>query len=186
MGRAVSPKVIGLLGGTFDPPHFGHLNLALEVLEKCNLDEIWLTPALVSPFKTHQQCSPYKKRVEMLELLVQGVKRVVVSHVEETLSVPSYTYNTLQYLRERYPHQFYLVLADEALEHFHRWKRAQWIVEEFPMLLGTRFPQDIKTKIQQLPFEEHLKDKLKNSLLKTRLIEVSSSELRERIKKKTS
>ena len=92
-------KKIGILGGTFDPIHFGHLILAEEAKELCNLDEVWFMPAKTPPHKLGKKISVFSLRKSMIELAIQDHSGLYCSDFENTLEGNSYTFNTLEKLQ---------------------------------------------------------------------------------------
>ncbi len=132
-------KKIGILGGSFDPVHFGHLNLAVHMLEACGLDEVLFVPASVSPFKEN---SPPKvsaeHRKEMLLLAIQPVKQFRLLDWELQGKGPSFTIDTVRRLSSEAPAQYHLLLGDDQLEGLPRWKEAEELIRLAPPLIGTR------------------------------------------------
>src|ERR1700733_15012261 len=129
---------IGLFGGTFDPIHFGHLNLAFELLEKCQLKEIWFCPAQTSPHKQQQVSAPAQHRLKMVELAIRGIPQFKVIEHELRRPAPSYTVDTLRELIQEAQqsgsgYQFALILASDSLSGFMSWKEPQAIVELAPL-----------------------------------------------------
>ncbi|MCF0113844.1 MAG: nicotinate-nicotinamide nucleotide adenylyltransferase, partial [Erysipelotrichaceae bacterium] len=86
---------IGLFGGSFDPVHNGHIELAKYVRKQCALDEIWFLPTVKTPLKDFKQ-TDYEDRVAMLKYALKPFKRLKVSTIEATLPIPSYTINTVR------------------------------------------------------------------------------------------
>ena len=78
-------KKIGLYGGTFDPIHFGHINLAIELMEKRKLDEVWFIPTQVNPYKTHLKTTSFEHRVKMLDLALGMIPQFKVNEIEKHL-----------------------------------------------------------------------------------------------------
>lgn len=113
---------IGLIGGTFDPIHKGHLAMAKAVLKLDYQDECWLIPARVSPFKVEAQTS-FEDRCQMIDLAIQPYHKIRKCSIEAELPSPSYTIHTLRLLLKRYPmHQFtYYVGHDQAMQ-LDQWK----------------------------------------------------------------
>lgn len=131
--------IIGILGGTFDPLHFGHINLALEMKEQHHLDEVWLIPAKVNPFKLEKKLQPMVHRRKMAELAVEDIPGFTIYDVESQREGPSFTVDTLRQLTEAHPNkEFRLILSDETAEHFNRWKEPEEICRMAPLLIGTR------------------------------------------------
>ena len=110
---------IGFFGGTFDPIHNGHLRLADNALTECGLEQIVFIPAAIPPHKSPVHLAPFSHRVEMLKAALQGRQEFVCSTVEAELPAPTYTVDTLRYLRQRYAPDtgiFFLTGLDAFLE----------------------------------------------------------------------
>ena len=122
----VQPRRIGVLGGTFDPVHIGHLRSALEVADALLLDELRLTPNFRPPHRDAPQVSP-QQRLAMVRHAVSGVDRLSVDDREMRRDKPSYTFDTLELMRaELAPQdQLFLLLGWDAfcgLPSWHRWE----------------------------------------------------------------
>src|SRR5262249_44608705 len=113
MGNHLTKKKIGLLGGTFDPFHFGHLNLAIEMKEKQGLDQVWFCPARLSPFKLQEQATDGQHRLKMIQLAIEGLPFFQALDLELLREGPSYTIDTILELQRREGEgvQFYLILG---------------------------------------------------------------------------
>jgi nicotinate-nucleotide adenylyltransferase len=119
---------VGILGGTFDPIHFGHLRPAVEVRSALDLDIIRLLPCRVSPLRDEPAAGP-EHRLAMLEAAVAGEPDLVVDGRELDRPGPSYTADTLAELRAQYPDdRFYLIMGGDAFAAFDRWDRWQQIL----------------------------------------------------------
>src|SRR5690606_4291581 len=104
-------KKIGLLGGTFDPPHIGHLTMAEEAYEKLNLDEVWFIPSAEPPHKEQAKVSAVD-RLLMLKVALEPVNYFKINTIELERQGKSYTYDTIQALKEQYPtYQFYFIIG---------------------------------------------------------------------------
>lgn len=116
---------IGLLGGTFDPVHLGHLLVAQIATEELNLDAMFFVPAFVSPFKTDRQPAPAELRLRMLRLALAGRAGWFVDDQELRRGGISYTIDTVREYARRYPAAtlFYIVGADHAAT-IHQWREA--------------------------------------------------------------
>jgi nicotinate-nucleotide adenylyltransferase len=138
---------IGCLFGTFDPPHNGHLAIADHMVARLGLDQVWLVVTPLNPFKQGQALSPDIHRMAMVRLAVQGHHSVIASGFELDLPKPSYTVNSLQFMRERWPqHQFDLIIGSDNLAAFHQWKGPDEILAHHRLLV---YPRD--------GFSEHLR-----------------------------
>lgn len=121
---------LGILGGTFDPVHFGHLLLAEQCREQCRLDELWLVPAGLPPHKIHQVLTPGKARAEMLELAIAGHAGFRVDRMELDRQGPSFTVDTLQQLHTAAPdHELYFLIGADSLAELATWREPRRIVE---------------------------------------------------------
>jgi nicotinate-nucleotide adenylyltransferase len=114
-------KRIGLLGGSFNPVHIGHLRLALEVGEKMELAEVHLVPAYIPPHKG-RNVLPFEWRAEMLEQSIQGVDGLKINLMEKERSEPSYTYVTLKSFLRRDPEiELFFILGSLDLLTVPQW-----------------------------------------------------------------
>lgn len=111
---------VGLLGGSFDPIHNGHLKLAKAIL-KDGCQEVWLLPCVLSPFKS-QTSSNFQDRVEMIKRAILPFKKMKVCTIEETMSIPSYTVHTLQKLKEKYSYEFIFYIGNDQAKQLDKWK----------------------------------------------------------------
>ena len=113
----------GILGGTFDPPHLGHLVLAQEVHARLGLDRVWFLPAGVPPHKTGRAVSPAADRHEMVQRAIADDERFALSAVELTRPGPSYTADTLEQLREQWGRHavLHLILGWDMLMYLPNW-----------------------------------------------------------------
>ncbi len=130
---------IGVLGGTFDPVHNGHLGLAREALETFELDRLLLIPVSLSPHKQNQFVTSNAHRLEMLRLASDSDPSFEVSEVEIRRGGISYTIDTLDNLRALYPEsEIYLILGADAFDEIDTWKHSVRLLEQYNILIGTR------------------------------------------------
>ena len=120
-----SPKRVALFGGTFDPVHHGHLLLAQDALENLNLDLVVFIPAQINPHK--MQSAPGalpQQRVEMLRIATREKERFAIDEIELSRPGPSFTVDTVEALKERWPDaRFYWLLGEDNLAKLHTWHR---------------------------------------------------------------
>ncbi len=175
-------KKIGLFGGSFDPIHFGHLNLALEMLEKRGLDEVWFCPVNISPFKMHNQ--PHieaSHRLKMLALALDDIPSFHFLENEMKREGPSYTVETLRELHNQYPqHEFFLILGDDAVSHFFNWHQPEEITSLAKLLVGQRDFQ----KPNNFKGSTGIQKAIEEGLTPTRVMDISSTDLRQRLENK--
>ena len=122
-------KRVAILGGSFDPIHNGHIQMAKTALSKLNMDEVWLMPTKATPLKDRELTSSLD-RLHMIELAIQDEPRFHVSTLEIERQGKSYTYDTLSTLKQKYPDiDFTWLIGNDQLEQFHAWKHADALVE---------------------------------------------------------
>jgi nicotinate-nucleotide adenylyltransferase len=121
---------LGLLGGSFDPVHYGHLLLAECCWEQCRLDAVWFLPAAVPPHKQERELTPATERIEMLELAIAGNPAFSICRYEADRGGVNYTVDTLTHFHEEDPSRelFFLLGADMLLDLPH-WRDAARVCE---------------------------------------------------------
>jgi len=120
---------IGLLGGTFNPVHVGHLRIGLECLEEYNLNKVWLIPAYIPPHKK-ENVLPFAQRFDLLAKAVQDVPGLEPVQIEKELGGVSFTINTMLFLRKKYPQvEFYFILGRSAFFTLPFWHRGKEILD---------------------------------------------------------
>jgi len=178
-------KAVGFFGGSFDPIHFGHIHLALQMLEKHSLDEILFCPASLSPFKSNQPSSHTKEhRRHMVELAISPIKKFSLFDWELKKEGPSYTIDTIKWLlaeseKMKKKEHFYLILGEDALEHLSEWKEYEQLLRYAPPLIGSRLREEKKIPSSL----SSLSSSISKGLTPIPLLEISSTMVRERLKK---
>lgn len=115
---------LGIFGGTFNPPHMGHLGLVTAIADKMKLDRVLIIPASVPPHKHISNLAGSRDRLEMCRLAFGGDVRFFVSDTELKRAGKSYTYDTLCELREEYPNaELFLIVGSDMLATFDEWYR---------------------------------------------------------------
>jgi nicotinate-nucleotide adenylyltransferase len=174
-------KKIGIYGGSFDPLHNGHLNLAFEIMEKGGLDEVWFIPAQINPHKTHCPPTFWMHRYHMLEQALESIPQFKVKNIEGTLPPPSYTIHTIKALLAEYTSQsiqFYLILGEDSIPGFFHWHQPKEIIQTLPLLIGSRTGRVSWKEKDQDPL---ISEAIQKGTLKTRLMDISATELRDRL-----
>ena len=116
-------KKIGILGGTFDPPHQGHLIMAEFAREVMGLDEVWFMPSYIPPHKQESSTDP-AARMEMVEKAIGTHPNFLLCDVELIRKGTSYTVDTMKYLKQEYStHAFYFIIGGDMVEHLPKWHR---------------------------------------------------------------
>lgn len=140
-GRAQlpKPKRVGLLFGSFNPVHTGHLILAEHFATRTDLAEVWLVVSPQSPFKVGQELLPDTERLDLLQLAVAGNAHLRAEAIELSLPRPSYTIATLDALHARHPaHNFVLLMGADNLVGLPRWQAAERLLHEFDLYVYPR------------------------------------------------
>lgn len=123
-------KKVGIIGGTFDPPHLGHLLIANDVRQKLSLDEIWFMPNHIPPHKQNKSLTPTAIRVGMLEAAVETNSSFRVEAIELQREGPSYTYDTMLLLTEKYPDtRFYFIIGADMVEYLPKWNNIEQLLK---------------------------------------------------------
>lgn len=131
---------IGILGGSFNPVHIGHMMLASYLQQVSDLDEVWLTLSPLNPLKADSdELIPDIDRLKMLEIALGDTKGLCICDFELTMPRPSYTINTLRFLAKRYPrHNFKLIIGSDNWRIFDQWKDSESIISEFGVIVYPR------------------------------------------------
>jgi len=174
--RMARTKKIGVLGGTFDPIHLGHLVLAEQVKEKLRLDQVVFIPCFRQPLKTRHRLSPAKDRYQMTRLALEGNSFFSVSDIELKRKGWSYTVDTLRELKNRYPSsRIYFLTGSDILSELSTWKDPEQIYRLAKVVIATRPGFD--------EFDRRNRFAKKSIFVPITGIDVSSSEIRRRVKK---
>lgn len=131
--------VTGILGGSFNPVHIGHMMLASYLAQWGYVDEVWLTLSPLNPLKSPAGLLPDTKRLAMLTLACRNATGIDICDLELSMPRPSYTINTLRTLRERYPDmRFKLIIGSDNWQNFSKWREWQAILDEFGVIVYPR------------------------------------------------
>ncbi|MFK4466952.1 nicotinate-nucleotide adenylyltransferase [Bacillus sp. RC252] len=115
-------RKIGIIGGTFDPPHNGHLLIANEVYHALGLEEVWFLPNQVPPHKQVRNITSVKSRLNMLQIAIEEEAYFSICLEELDREGPSYTYDTMVQLTEKYPDvQFHFIIGGDMVEYLPKW-----------------------------------------------------------------
>ncbi|MEX1012288.1 MAG: nicotinate (nicotinamide) nucleotide adenylyltransferase [Waddliaceae bacterium] len=171
---------VGIYGGTFDPPHLGHLNLAAALMEAHELDEIWFCPAHLSPLKTQMPATDLD-RLKMLEIAIRSFPQFSIIDWELKRKGRSYTLDTVLETK-KYPHQFYLLMGDKSAEEFHKWHKPEEIVENISILIGSRMPYPPRA----LHGSKVISDAITKGWTQIPMFDLCSTEVRQRVQNQRS
>ena len=132
-------KRVGLIGGTFNPVHCGHLLLAEMAMSEAGLDEVWFLPAKNPPHKAGYDILPGEIRKKLIELAIEGNPTFSVCDEELSREGMSYTFETLLSLREKYTNtEFFFIMGMDSLCDFGGWKCPDIILQNSVLLVGDR------------------------------------------------
>lgn len=166
---------VGLFFGSFNPIHVGHMVLANYMVSFTDLEEVWFVVSPQNPLKDKKGLLDQNNRLHLVNLAIEDHPKIKSSNIEFGLPQPSYTINTLTYLKEKYPnHDFCLIMGSDNLTTFNKWKNYEEILKRYsiyvyprPNYNGSEFDSHPMVKITEAP-----------------LIEISSTFIREAIKNK--
>ena len=122
-------KKVGILGGTFDPPHYGHLLIAEEVFHALNLDMVWFIPSYEPPHKDEAKSKP-KDRVEMVNQAILDNNHFFLHTIEVERAEKSYTIDTIKLLQEQFPDiTFYFIIGADMVEYLPNWYKIDELMQ---------------------------------------------------------
>ncbi|MEE0220708.1 MAG: nicotinate-nucleotide adenylyltransferase [Lachnospiraceae bacterium] len=147
-------KRIGIMGGTFDPVHNGHLLLGRQARSEYGLDEIWYMPSHIPPHKKDHRITDGKDRLAMLELALEGISFSSVSDFEMKREGNTYTAQTLELLKEEYPEdKFYFIIGADSLFQLETWYHPEKVMELTSLLVsGREYDRAGRTLDQQISY----------------------------------
>ncbi len=130
---------VGLFFGSFNPVHVGHLIIANYMVEHTDLDRIWMVVSPQNPFKERRTLANDYDRLHLLNLALEGHEKIESSNVEFSMPKPSYTIDTLTYLKEHFPTKtFTLIMGGDNLASFHKWKNYEKILVDHEIYVYKR------------------------------------------------
>ena len=166
-------KQVGIYGGSFNPIHNGHIQLAKHILRLSALDEIWFMVSPQNPLKPQNELLDDHLRLEMTRTALQNEPKLIACDTEFHLSKPSYTWSTLRHLSTEHPEtSFTLIIGADNWLVFNQWAHHEDILQNYEIIIYPRLNAPINK--QSLPLNVHLLD--------TPLYNISSTEVRRRIR----
>jgi len=167
----------GLFFGSFNPVHVGHMIIANFMATHTDLQQVWMVVSPQNPFKTKKSLARDHDRLHLVQLAIDENPHLKVSNVEFDLPKPSYTIDTLTYLKERYPSkEFVLIMGGDNLGSFHKWKNYEQILARHEIYVYKRPQYDLGT------LATHPKIKI----MEAPLMQISASYIRQCISDKKS
>lgn len=167
-------KKMGFYGGTFDPPHLGHLHVVSSLLERGVVDEITICPTSYSHLKPfHLIAATNQERLEMVKIQFSSMPKVSIDEGEIFQKGPVYTIDTLRRLKKTFPEAgWHLILGEDAACQLPLWKEWESLIQEFPLIIC---PREIGGK------EAKILPMIEKSKVDIPLREISSTEIKERL-----
>ena len=165
---------IGLYFGTFNPIHVGHLIIANHMAENSDLDEIWMVVTPQNPFKKKSSLLDNYHRLQLVDLATENYPKIKPSKIEFDLPQPNYTVHTLAHISDKFPtHNFSLIMGEDNLKSFHKWKNYEVILEHHHIYV---YPRISEGKIET-QFDNHPKI----HKIDSPIIQISSTQIRKGI-----
>ena len=176
---------LGIIGGTFDPVHQGHIHLALDAKKQASLDEVWFMPAKLQPFKLGVPVTAPEHRLAMLELACEGHPGLAVSTLEMEMEGPNYTYLTLDAVRERFRGkgeevELYFIVGTDTFVKLSFWKNAEHLLSDNAFILAARPGyEDEDTEACKAAYERDFGTEV--IAIENEPFDLSSTEIREKV-----
>ena len=166
-------KITGLFFGSFNPIHIGHMAIANFILEHSDINDLWLVVSPHNPLKSKQSLAPDYHRLEMVKTAIGEYNKMKASDVEFKMPKPSYTIDTLTYLKEKYPQRnFAIIMGTDSLQSIKKWKNYAQILSEYPVYVYPRLSNEVNIS--------DLQGNIK--MINAPIMEISSSFIRNSIK----
>ncbi|MEP7107540.1 MAG: nicotinate (nicotinamide) nucleotide adenylyltransferase [Ferruginibacter sp.] len=163
---------VGLYFGSFNPVHNGHLIIAQHVINNTDLLQVWLVISPQNPLKPFSSLLNEYHRFHMVQTAIEGETKLKASNIEFQLPKPSYTVDTLAYLKEKYPqHQFAVIMGSDSFCNLNKWKNSDIIIKNHPLFIYER---------QGFKIENTSKATI--HVLNAPLLQISSTHIRELIR----
>jgi nicotinate-nucleotide adenylyltransferase len=164
---------IGLYFGSFNPVHNGHLIIANHVINNTDLKQVWMVVSPQNPLKKSNSLLNEYDRLHLLQSALEGETKIKASSIEFNLPKPSYTIHTLTYLKEKYKqHQFSIIMGSDSYTNIKKWKNYELIILNYEIYIYERIGY---------PIEKN--DNAQINLLEAPIIQISSSTIRDNLKK---
>ena len=183
MASQFAAKRIGIMGGSFDPVHRAHLIIAEDAVKNLGLSEVVFIPAFIPPHKQHLQKAEAHHRVNMLQLALDKLPDFSVSELEIKRGGVSYSLDTLNELHGlKADAELVMIIGSDTLVDLHNWYKIDELLDLCEvatfMRPGENSIEKIKNKVK---LAERFKEKLISNVFKSRLVDISSTEIRNRV-----
>lgn len=162
---------VGLLGGSFNPPHQGHVHISELAIKKLGLNQVWWIPTLQNPFKEKAHYENYQSRVQKCQELTKLFAKIRVKEIDEIRSA-----TLIKKLQSQYKNiEFFWLMGADSLEKFHRWKNFKNILQRLPLIIFSR--EKFLTKIKKIPAWKFIAAS-NYKIFYTKNLDISSSKIR--------
>jgi nicotinate-nucleotide adenylyltransferase len=162
---------IGLYFGSFNPVHVGHLIIANHIANNTDLDQVWFVVSPQNPLKESKSILNKFHRKYLIDIAIEGEKKLRTSTIEFNLPIPSYTIDTLTYLKEKFPEgHFSVIIGSDSLQNINKWKNYEILLSEHQFYVYERPGFPVNNKAANI------------NVVKAPLLDISSTGIREMIK----
>lgn len=167
---------IALYFGSFNPIHTGHLIIANFINNNVDVDQTWFVISPQNPLKPQKSLLNEYQRKHLVDLAIEGEAKLRASTIEFNMPRPSFTIDTLSYLKEKYPsYEFYVVMGSDSYQNISKWKNYELLIDQYKILVYQRPGFEVKA-----PLSEN------TQILEAPLIDISSTTIRKMILEKKS
>ncbi|MBM4152756.1 MAG: nicotinate-nucleotide adenylyltransferase [Kiritimatiellaceae bacterium] len=173
---------IGILGGSFDPIHTGHLTIAQDAVEQLHLDRLIFIPAAISPHKQNTAPAEGRHRLEMIRRAIANQPRFEVSDREIQRGGVSYTFDTLTQIQAELPQaRLFFIIGIDTLIDLHLWWKQDELLQNFTVVPFARGGEDLANIAKRIQLGDPWKNRLLERMIQVHQVEISSSEIRKRL-----
>ena len=173
-------RKIGILGGTFDPIHEGHIKIAKEAMEQYDLSEVRFLTGGIPPHKRDREITASSIRHEMVELATEGIEGFIADSFELSKTEYTYTVKILSELKElHHDWDIHFIIGEDSLRDFHLWYSPKEIAKLCTLLV---YPRDSKSDINELANKRRLEYGAKIGIVSAKCVDVSSTDIRQMVK----
>ncbi len=163
---------IALYFGSFNPVHMGHLIIANYIANNTGVDQVWFVISPQNPLKINGNLLNKYHRKYLIDIAIEGENKLRSSTIEFSLPIPSYTIDTLTYLKEKYPdYLFSVIVGSDSLQNFPKWKNYRLLVKNYQILVYERPSFNSENTLRENVIK-----------LKAPLLDISSTQIRKMIK----
>lgn len=163
---------VGLYFGSFNPIHVGHLIIANHILNATEIQKIWFVVSPQNPLKKSNSLLNEYDRLHLAKLAIDEDPRITVSDIEFKLPRPSYTVDTLTYLKEKYPeHEFCIIMGSDSYQNLDKWKNFEVLVKNYPIYIYMRPGHSLTSKYPVEPI-----------VVDAPLLQISATDIRNLVK----